>query len=75
MVSSIEILLMTNFLQPVIISGDSGGGFVVRYNNKWYLRGIISSSLQDKDLFTCDTKNFAVFTDIAAYRDWIIQYL
>ncbi|XP_070491941.1 serine protease gd-like isoform X2 [Chironomus tepperi] len=56
-------------------NGDSGGGFVVRYNNKWYLRGIVSSSLQDKDLFTCDTKNFAVFTDIAAYRDWIIQYL
>jgi len=47
----------------------------VRYNNKWYLRGIVSSSLQDKDLFTCDTKNFAVFTDIAAYRDWILQYL
>jgi secreted trypsin-like serine protease len=69
------MLPISTFLIVNDILGDSGGGFVVRYNNKWYLRGIISSSLQDKDLFTCDTKNFAVFTDIAAYRDWILQYL
>lgn len=75
MVSSFEDSMSSNYLFYKYISGDSGGGFVVRYNNKWYLRGLVSSSLQDKDLFTCDTKNFAVFTDIAAYRDWILQYI
>lgn len=54
-------------------SGDSGGGFIVNNNGRWYLRGIVSSSLFDKELLMCDTRNYAVFTDVAAYIDWIQQ--
>ncbi|XP_070492242.1 ovochymase-2-like [Chironomus tepperi] len=56
-------------------NGDSGGGFIVRQNGRWYLRGIVSSSLFDKELYSCDTNNFAVFTDVAAYKDWIQAYI
>lgn len=56
-------------------SGDSGGGFLVKSNNKWYLRGIISSSLVDPETLLCDTNNYAVFTDTAKYTSWITQHI
>jgi secreted trypsin-like serine protease len=50
-------------------NGDSGGGLVVENNGKWYLRGIVSASLLDGDL--CDTKNYAVYTDVTKFNGWI----
>lgn len=54
-----------------------GGGFVVqsRQSNKWYLRGIVSSSLYDEILSSCDVKNYAVFTDVAKHTRWIEEYV
>lgn len=48
---------------------------MVKSNEKWYLRGIVSSSLVDKENFMCDTKNYAVFTDVAIFNDWIVNYI
>ncbi|CAG9804120.1 unnamed protein product [Chironomus riparius] len=56
-------------------NGDSGGGLIVRQNGRWYLRGIVSASLFDRELYSCDTNNFAVFTDVAAFKDWIQSYI
>lgn len=52
-----------------------GGGFVVNNNNKWYLRGIVSASLLDQNLSTCDVKNYAVFTDVTKFQSWIQNYV
>lgn len=56
------------------MSNIPGGGFVVESNNKWFLRGIISASLLDETL-TCDTKNFAVYTDVTKYTSWVQGYM
>jgi secreted trypsin-like serine protease len=52
----------------------SGGGFVAKVNDKWYLRGVVSSSLIDPEN-SCDTKNFAVFTDVSKFTQWIQRFV
>jgi secreted trypsin-like serine protease len=61
--------LLETFLS--FVETFSGGGFVVKVNDKWYLRGIISSSLVDLAQSTCDTKSYAVFTDVSKFTQWI----
>ncbi|XP_063710167.1 serine protease gd-like [Culicoides brevitarsis] len=56
-------------------NGDSGGGFLMKNNGKWYLRGIVSTSLYDKETKSCDVRNFSVFTDVAKFLQWIHLYL
>ena len=56
-------------------NGDSGGAFSVENGNKNYLRGIVSSALRDQQLSTCDTKNYAVFTDVQMYLGWLQGYI
>lgn len=50
--------------------GDSGGGFFVKSGSAWYLQGIISSSLFDRD-GKCDVTHFVVFTDVVKYSAWV----
>ena len=52
-------------------NGDSGGAFFVENGNKNYLRGIVSAALWDQQLSTCDTKNYAVFTDVQMFLPWL----
>lgn len=47
----------------------------MKNGNRWYLRGIVSSSLLDRALGTCDTKNYAVFTDVVRYNVWVQGYI
>lgn len=57
-------------------NGDSGAGWLVKMaDGRWYLRGIVSSSLADpsKDNL-CDLRNYVVFTDCAKFMDWIKKY-
>lgn len=54
-----------------VCSGDSGGGLIINVNGVYYLRGIVSSSLV-KD-FTCDVSNYAVFTNVLKYKEWIYK--
>ncbi|KAG5681576.1 hypothetical protein PVAND_010995 [Polypedilum vanderplanki] len=56
-------------------NGDSGGAYAVKSGGKWYLRGVVSSSLIDANTLACDTQNYAVFTDTAAFKDWILQII
>jgi secreted trypsin-like serine protease len=54
-------------------TGDSGGAFIVKSGGKWYLRGIVSSALYNQEIFMCDVNNYAVFTDAAKYKSWILN--
>ncbi|KAL7035925.1 hypothetical protein ACKWTF_008625 [Chironomus riparius] len=56
-------------------NGDSGGAFIVRSGSKYYLRGIVSAALFSQEKFMCDTSNYAVFTDVAAFKDWIYIHI
>lgn len=49
--------------------GDSGGGLIIKHSGKYYLRGIISSSLRRDD--SCDVDAHAVYTDVLKYKNWI----
>lgn len=52
-----------------------GGGFITKSAGKWFLRGIVSAALIDKALATCDTRNYAVFTDTSRFTNWIQGYI
>lgn len=56
-------------------NGDSGGGFIMQNDNKWYLRGIVSSSLLNRETSLCDLENYAVYTDLTYYNSWIQGYM
>ncbi|XP_063708974.1 transmembrane protease serine 9-like [Culicoides brevitarsis] len=56
-------------------NGDSGGGFMSNEGGKWYLRGIVSTSLYDEETKSCDVRNYAVFTDVEKFLPWIQNYL
>lgn len=48
---------------------DSGNGLFVRINNRYYLKGVVSTSLNpDGD---CYTENVSVYTDVSKYAAWI----
>jgi secreted trypsin-like serine protease len=50
-------------------NGDSGGGFYIKYQGKFYLRGIISASLIKNK--SCDVSTYAIYTDVFKFQDWI----
>lgn len=43
---------------------------IVKYNNVFFLRGIVSASLTN-DQFKCDVNNYATYTNILKFTDWI----
>ncbi|KAG5677955.1 hypothetical protein PVAND_007668 [Polypedilum vanderplanki] len=56
-----------------VCRGDSGSGLYINHQNRWYLQGIVSSSLVDNN--ECDTSNDAVYTNVAKFIDWINQMI
>lgn len=50
-------------------NGDSGGGFYIKVNKVYYLRGIVSSSLIKDG--GCDVSKYAVYTNVLKFRGWI----
>lgn len=54
-------------------NGDSGGGFMLQKNDRWTLRGIVSTSLLDQETRTCDLTNYVVFTDTSKFLDWLLS--
>ncbi|XP_034826299.1 chymotrypsin-C-like isoform X3 [Maniola hyperantus] len=68
-------------------NGDSGGGFMVfvqddlshsyyledYIDGAWYVKGIVSVSLARSDASICDPNAYTIFTDVAVYRDWILN--
>lgn len=53
-----------------ICFGDSGHGFFVRLKNKFFLRGIISSSPKGANS-SCTLTNYGVYTNVQKYKHWI----
>ena len=49
--------------------GDSGSGVFVRVGNTFYLKGLVSASLTI--LGECDVTNFALYTNVDKFIDWI----
>jgi secreted trypsin-like serine protease len=49
--------------------GDSGHGLFIEIENVFYLKGVVSSSLSDPS--GCYTKNFAIYTNVMKYLEWI----
>ncbi|KAL2734728.1 hypothetical protein V1477_013905 [Vespula maculifrons] len=53
-------------------NGDSGSGLLIRKNDgSYFLRGIVSRSIQDEIKMSCDFTQYVVYVDIAKYLDWI----
>ncbi|XP_070504760.1 thioester-containing protein 1 allele R1-like [Chironomus tepperi] len=52
-----------------VCQGDSGNGLFVKYRGVHYLRGIVSASIADPE--GCDTYNYAVFTNVIKFHEWI----
>ncbi|XP_001996631.2 serine protease gd [Drosophila grimshawi] len=50
---------------------DGGGGLMLRENNVWLLRGVISLGLTKDN--TCDLSKAALFTDVAKHIAWVRQ--
>lgn len=53
---------------------DSGGALAVQHNGLWYLRGIFSVALANPRMSSCDFNNYAVFTDILPFMQWIDRF-
>ncbi|CAH0718452.1 unnamed protein product, partial [Brenthis ino] len=71
-----------------VCNGDSGGGFVVFIPNEdseitsspdgvWFIRGIISLALSRENykVSVCDPNEYAIFTDVDKYDDWIKEHM
>lgn len=50
--------------------GDSGNGFVIKVNEVFYLKGIVSSSTITSTK-NCDVSKFAVYTNVLKFHTWI----
>lgn len=53
--------------------GDSGSGLMMKHENIFYLKGIVSSSFVDHG--ECDIKRNSVYTNVIKFRGWINQIM
>lgn len=51
-------------------SGDSGGGFLVKFRGLWTLRGVVSAGTFKSD-GGCDVERFALYTKVTDFTAWI----
>lgn len=56
--------------EPVICDNDMGSGLYVKYVNRYYFRGIVSTPVGD-DQSKCDEYGYTLITDIAKFSEWI----
>ncbi|XP_070504795.1 uncharacterized protein [Chironomus tepperi] len=56
-----------------VCEGDSGNGLFVKDQGVYYLRGIVSSSIADPE--GCNTYNYAVFTNVLKFYEWITDII
>lgn len=50
--------------------GDSGHGFFFEFENKFYLKGIVSSAVTKND-GNCNENSYHIFTNIVKFSQWI----
>ena len=53
-----------------VCMGDSGSGLVVTDGRAYYLRGIVSASLNNMT-YGCDVDTYSIFTNVLNFTDWI----
>jgi len=53
-----------------VCNGDSGSGLVVEHKGIYYLRGIVSASING-ELNDCNLHKYSIFTDILGFFGWI----
>lgn len=53
--------------------GDDGNGFLIIHENAYYLRGISSLALTNRE--TCASMHYAIYTDIFLFKNWIEESL
>lgn len=51
-----------------VCQGDSGSGFYVEIENRFYIKGVVSSSLESK---SCSQKPVALYSDVTKYYSFI----
>ncbi|XP_055542148.1 serine protease gd-like [Wyeomyia smithii] len=51
--------------------GDAGSALVMRKDNRFYLRGILSTTQVDTNTLKCDVTKYALYTDIADFPFWL----
>lgn len=51
--------------------------FPLKYNGdeRWYIRGLVSISVAQKDSRVCDTRHYVVFTDLAKFLNWLGNFI
>lgn len=54
--------------------GDSGGGFYLKTQHVWNVRGVVSGSLIG-DQYGCDINKFQFYTNVARYIEWITKVM
>lgn len=55
--------------------GDSGSGLVFKRGSQFFIRGIVSIGQRDPDTLHCDASKYVIYTDVAAFYEWIIKVL
>lgn len=63
---SVALFCLNCFISAVA----SGGGYFVKVNSLWILKGIISAPLV-KNEFICDVETLAVYTKVSDFAVWI----
>jgi len=62
-----------------VCNGDSGGGHYFRARSqgsyRWYIQGLVSYGVPDSDKRSCATSQYAIFTRVGRYGDWIVRTL
>ncbi|GAB0091379.1 hypothetical protein DMENIID0001_062170 [Sergentomyia squamirostris] len=53
-------------------NGDSGGGMIFNREGKWFIRGIVSTSLSNQNI--CDPNEYVVFVDVVPFLEWIKSF-
>ncbi|XP_030563715.1 proclotting enzyme [Drosophila novamexicana] len=52
--------------------GDSGGGLMVKYNNRWLLRAVVSQGKRSPTEY-CNHTVYVLYCDLAKHMTWISQ--
>jgi Trypsin len=56
-----------------VCTGDSGSGLMIKIGEKYFLRGLVSSSLLTSE-YECDVRNYGVYTNILKYKNWLRDF-
>jgi secreted trypsin-like serine protease len=58
--------------------GDSGGGFAIEKNGRWFLRGVVSFGMvkvvknsDGMNTIACDKKIPSIYLDLTQHLNWI----